>query len=113
MHDKQDISPLFAIYMSRGLIVKPNTFPIMENIKPIWSRHGWMCHEKMGGNGFTTKSIEGGRTMDEIIKMLKKYEPDFREMDAGEIKTIVEVLDAFISDYRSEGWDDIAIGYGK
>ena len=50
--------------------------------------------------------------MEEIIKMLKKYEPDFREMDAGEIKTIVEVLDAFISDYRSEGWDDVAMGYG-
>jgi len=51
--------------------------------------------------------------MNEIIKMLKKYEPDFREMDAGEIKTIVEVLNAFISDYRSEGWNDVAMGYGK
>ena len=51
--------------------------------------------------------------MEEIVKMLKQYEKDFREMDAGEMKTIVEVLDAFLSDYRSEGWDDVAIGYGK
>ena len=50
--------------------------------------------------------------MEEIMKMLKKYEPDFREMDAGEIKTIVEVLDAFISDYRTQNWNDRAMGYG-
>ena len=50
--------------------------------------------------------------MNEIIKMLKKYKPDFDEMDAGEIKTIVEVLDAFISDYRARNWDDVAMGYG-
>jgi len=50
--------------------------------------------------------------MEEIIKMLKKYEPDFREMDAGEIKTIVEVLNAFISDYRARNWNDRAMGYG-
>ena len=55
--------------------------------------------------------VKGG-AMDEIIKMLKKYKPDFDEMDAGEIKTIVEVLDAFISDYRAVGWDDVAMGYG-
>ena len=53
-----------------------------------------------------------GGAMDEIIKMLRKFEPDFREMDAGEIKTIVEVLEAFISDYRARDWDDVAMGYG-
>ena len=50
--------------------------------------------------------------MEEIIKMLKRFEPDFREMDAGEIKTIVEVLDAFIRDYRTQNWNDRAMGYG-
>jgi len=54
-----------------------------------------------------------GGVMEEIVKMLKQYEKDFREMDAGEIKTIVEVLDAFISDYRARNWDDVAMGYGK
>jgi len=45
--------------------------------------------------------------------MLRKYQADFAEMDEGEIRTIVEVLNAFINDYRTLDWNDVAIGYGK
>jgi len=91
------------------------------NITKLWDaprkqgevNNGWCFHDHDQVLHNKKAVLGKGGVMDEIIKMLKKYEPDFREMDHGEILTIVAVLNAFLSDYRTLGWDDVAIGYGE
>jgi len=43
--------------------------------------------------------------MDEIVKMLSKYEKDFNAMDHVQMKDIVDSIDGFVHDLRSCNWD--------
>ena len=51
--------------------------------------------------------------MEEIIAVIHHYHKDFNTMTKEEIQVVAEVVDAFLNDYRIEGWDAEKIGYGE
>ena len=51
--------------------------------------------------------------MEEVIAILRHYHKDLETMTKEEIQVVAEVVDAFLNDYRHEGWDAEKIGYGE
>jgi len=46
-----------------------------------------------------------------LVDVLEKFKPHWDEMDEGEMRTVAEVLDAFLDDYRLSNWEPAGVGY--
>ena len=55
--------------------------------------------------------MDGLGDIQPLVDVLQKFKSHWDEMDEGELRTVAEVLDAFLNDFRLSNWKAEGVGY--
>ena len=96
-----------------GMYCPPDDgFFVMRFAKTVtWGWTGQMENGFLNNVGTRRGIMDGLGDIQPLVDVLQKFKSHWDEMDEGELRTVAEVLDAFLNDFRLSNWKAEGVGY--